>query len=166
MNTRNNFVLTGFFPKSDKITIKYEPGVEGGKKSYMFGKISVRRNFKDKETGKYKYDLLPFKAFGQRADYINNYVHRGDLIQLTGELQMGENRQAADGSVIYGQVELLVEEASILHSDTAAEGSEAAAPATRQPAAARQAAAGVATAPRRTGASLFANRAAKSHSVL
>lgn len=166
-NTRNSVKLIGYFPKSEKIKITYNQGQEGGKKSYMFGKISVRRSFKTENedgTKSYHYDLIPFKAFGQRADYINNFVKRGDIIALDGELQMGENRTGTDGNVVYGQLEFMVDEVSTISSASFDEGANAgagraAAPSTRAAAPAAPASTG-----RRAGFGVFG--AKKTHNVL
>jgi single-stranded DNA-binding protein len=116
MNTRNIVALTGYMPDPEKMgkAVQYREG-DDKKKSFYRGKITIRRAFKDKE-GDYRYDWIPFTCFGPNADFINKYVHAGDIIQIHGELQISDNYEDKDGNTVYGTPFVLADNVSIIHS--------------------------------------------------
>lgn len=116
MNTRNCVTLTGYYPDPEKMgkSIMYKEG-EGDKKSFYRGKLSVKRAFKTKD-GDYKYDFIPFTAFGHNADFINTYAKAHDVIQISGEIQISENYEKEDGTTVYGTPFVLVDAVSIISS--------------------------------------------------
>ena len=89
--------------------------------------IAVDRNYKDKE-GNTPTDFIPCEAFGKTAEFVGNYLSKGRMISVSGEMRVdqyqneaGENRsftkchvntlnaldsaKSADGAESKGQVE-------------------------------------------------------------
>ena len=89
--------------------------------------IAVDRNYKDKE-GNTPTDFIPCEAFGKTAEFVGNYLSKGRMISVSGEMRVdqyqneaGENRsftkchvntlnaldsaKSADGAETKGQVE-------------------------------------------------------------
>lgn len=62
--------------------------------------IAVRRNIKDKNTGKYESDFINCVAFGKQAETIAQYFQKGSQIAITGHIQTG-SYNAQDGSKRY-----------------------------------------------------------------
>lgn len=118
MNPRNVVTLIGYFPDQDKMgkSAGYREGSKD-KKSFYYGKINVKRAFKDAD-GNNKYDWIRFKAFGSSADFIHNYVDQSgsDIIAITGELQVDDNYEDKDGNTVYGQPYVLAEQVAIVSS--------------------------------------------------
>lgn len=46
--------------------------------------IAVRRDFKDTATGEYLSDFVNFTAWSQQAEYLAQYAHKGDRVELVG----------------------------------------------------------------------------------
>ena len=62
--------------------------------------IAVRRDMKD-DNGEYQSDFIDFTVWGQQAEYVARYGHKGDRVELCGRWQQrkwqtksGENRTA------------------------------------------------------------------------
>lgn len=60
--------------------------------------VAVNRNYKDKD-GNRPADFIPCEAFGKTAEFISNYVNKGRLVEVDGEMRVdqyqneeGENR--------------------------------------------------------------------------
>lgn len=60
--------------------------------------IAVNRNYKDKD-GNRPADFIPCEAFGKTAEFVSNYITKGRLVEVDGELRIdqyqneaGENR--------------------------------------------------------------------------
>ena len=60
--------------------------------------VAVNRNYKDKD-GNRPADFIPCEAFGKTAEFISNYVTKGRLVSVQGEMRVdmyqneaGENR--------------------------------------------------------------------------
>ena len=89
--------------------------------------VAVDRNYKDKDGNKVT-DFIPCEAFGKTAEFVGNYLNKGRLISISGEMRVdqyqneaGENRsftkchvntlnalasaKSADGAETKGQVE-------------------------------------------------------------
>jgi single-strand DNA-binding protein len=69
-----------------------------GKTDGVLFSIAVQRNFKNPE-GKYDCDFVNCKAFGNTADFINNYFKKGDAIELEGRLDVSMYEK--DGKNVY-----------------------------------------------------------------
>lgn len=60
--------------------------------------IAVNRSYKDKD-GNRPADFIPCEAFGKTAEFVSNYITKGRLVEIDGELRVdqyqneaGENR--------------------------------------------------------------------------
>ena len=62
--------------------------------------IAVRRNLKDKNTGKYESDFINCISFGKQAETIAQYFQKGSQIAIVGHIQTG-SYNAQDGSKRY-----------------------------------------------------------------
>ena len=88
----NKLILTGRLTK--------DPEVKAIGDNNMVTKftIAVNRNYKDKD-GNRPADFIPCEAFGKTAEFISNYVTKGRLVEVDGEMRVdqyqneeGENR--------------------------------------------------------------------------
>ena len=52
--------------------------------------VAVDRDFADRETGKRDVDYIDCVAWRSTATFVNNYFHKGEMITLTGRLQIRE----------------------------------------------------------------------------
>lgn len=57
-------------------------------RSYAKLYVAVKRKYKNKEKNEYESDFLNFIAFGKTAEYILNYVRKGDLVNIEGNVQI------------------------------------------------------------------------------
>lgn len=110
MNAQNVVMLIGRIPNTDKI--KYEYAKES---SRLNGFISVRRSYKKKGEQYYKEDLLKFVAFGPTANYLGDYVNKGDTISLTGSLEVSDNWVDENNITHYGQPYIKVDAATKIY---------------------------------------------------
>ena len=88
----NKLILTGRLCK--------DPEIKAIGDNNMVAKftIAVNRNYKDKD-GNRPADFIPCEAFGKTAEFISNYVTKGRLVEVDGEMRVdqyqneaGENR--------------------------------------------------------------------------
>lgn len=63
-------------------------------------RIAVQRRFKDKNTGQKKADFVNVVAWRNTADFIRQYIHKGDLVVVDGEIQ-SHTYDAQDGTKRY-----------------------------------------------------------------
>ena len=77
-----------------------DPEVKAIGENNMIAKftVAVNRNYKDKD-GNRPADFIPCEAFGKTAEFISNYVTKGRLVEVDGEMRVdqyqneeGENR--------------------------------------------------------------------------
>ena len=61
--------------------------------------VAVRRDFKDKKTGKYESDFLRFKAFDKTANFLDSYTKKGAQIEIEGSIS--NNNYEKDGKMVY-----------------------------------------------------------------
>lgn len=82
----NNITLSG--------RLVYETEVKATKdgKNYLTSRIAVDRHDKDKNT-----DFFNIKAWGNTAEFIGKYFHKGDPIAVVGELR-SESYTKQDGT--------------------------------------------------------------------
>jgi single-strand DNA-binding protein len=59
--------------------------------------IAVDRRFKDQQTGERKTDFFRCTAWRQKAEFVNNYIHKGRLVCVEGSIELNEYT-AQDGS--------------------------------------------------------------------
>lgn len=102
----NVVVLNGRLPK---FPANYKKG-EGDKKSFLTWCVSVKRDYKKPGEQYYPEDLLKFKAFGPKADFIMNNFQEGDGIIITGKLQTEEDYEK-DGQTVRGGMVVSVDSA-------------------------------------------------------
>ena len=57
--------------------------------------IAVRRDYKN-SNGEYETDFFDIVAFNNCANYLSNYVNKGDKIELSGRMQI-KMYQSQDG---------------------------------------------------------------------
>lgn len=88
----NNVNLTG--RTTQDVILKYTANGIG----YVLFNLAVTRKFKD-QNGEYVTDFIPCVAWNKQAEYLSKYVAKGNLIEVTGEIQQrtyqtqsGENR--------------------------------------------------------------------------
>ena len=88
----NKLILTGRLCK--------DPEVKAIGDNNMVAKftIAVNRNYKDKD-GNRPADFIPCEAFGKTAEFVSNYITKGRLVEVDGEMRVdqyqneaGENR--------------------------------------------------------------------------
>lgn len=124
----NKVLLNGKLPRFEG---NYTKG-EGDKKSFLTWCISVKRDYKKPDEQYYPEDLLKFKAFGPKADFIMNNFGQGDGLILIGKLQVEDDYTDKDGKTVKGGMVIMVDEVSFADSKTGAtqsNGTKAAAPA-------------------------------------
>ena len=63
-------------------------------------RVGVQRRFKDKATGQKVADFINVVAWRQTADFVRQYIHKGDLVVVDGEIQT-RSYDAQDGSKRY-----------------------------------------------------------------
>ena len=100
----NSVILNGKLPKFDPT---YKKG-EGDKRSYLIWALSVKRDVKPEGAQYYPEDLLRFKAFGPKADFIMNNFEQGDGLIITGKLQK-EDDYEKDGQKVTGGMVIMVD---------------------------------------------------------
>ena len=49
--------------------------------------LGVRRDFKDKQTGKYETDWIPLTVFGKTAEIMSQHLSKGSKVEIVGKLQ-------------------------------------------------------------------------------
>lgn len=63
-------------------------------------RIAVQRRFRDKKTGQKKADFINVVAWENTAEFVRQYVHKGDFVALHGEIQT-RTYTAQDGTTRY-----------------------------------------------------------------
>lgn len=100
----NLFVTSGYIA-NDIVIDKTEAGT-----SILKNTIAVRRQYKNKE-GKYDTDFIRFTTFGKTAEFISQYLNKGDLVVLKGEIHTstydGKEGKVKTTDYIVDSVELL-----------------------------------------------------------
>ena len=88
----NKLIITGRLCK--------DPEVKAIGENNMVAKftVAVNRNYKDKD-GNRPADFIPCEAFGKTAEFVSNYITKGRLVEIEGEMRVdqyqneaGENR--------------------------------------------------------------------------
>ncbi|MFC6464241.1 single-stranded DNA-binding protein [Marinilactibacillus sp. GCM10026970] len=82
----------------------------GEGKIVMNNVIAVQRHYKSE--GNTEADFIPVVAWGKRAELIEEYCNKGDLIGLNGKMQ-SRSYQNSDKETVY-VVELLVNDVQFL----------------------------------------------------
>ena len=63
-------------------------------------RVGVQRRFKDKTTGQKQADFISVVAWRNTAEFVRQYIHKGDLVVVDGEIQT-RSYDAQDGSKRY-----------------------------------------------------------------
>ncbi len=66
---------------------------------YVKFTVAVNRQFKDKNTNEYVTDFINCVAWGHSATFICDYIKKGNLIAISGNIQTGSYEK--DGAKIY-----------------------------------------------------------------
>ncbi len=80
----NNAIYTGNIVRDINLTY-----VQGSGAAVLKNTVAVRRKIKNKTTGKYDSDFIPFVAFGVQAEFIANNFEKGQGIQLETYMKSG-----------------------------------------------------------------------------
>ena len=90
----NKVILTGNLVREPEL--KQTPSG----KNVVTNAVAVRRDMKD-ENGEYPTDFVEIVIWGQQAEYVSKYGHKGDRVELSGRWQQrnytdrnGNNRRA------------------------------------------------------------------------
>lgn len=104
----NKVLVNGKLPRFEAI---YTKGTDSNK-SFLTWCISVKRDYKKPEEQYYPEDLLKFKAFGPKADFIMNNFAQGDGLMLVGKLQIEDDYTDKNGNQVKGGMVIMVDEVS------------------------------------------------------
>lgn len=63
-------------------------------------RVGVQRRFKDKNTGQKVADFISVVAWRNTAEFVRQYMHKGDLVVVDGEIQT-RSYEAQDGTKRY-----------------------------------------------------------------
>jgi len=63
-------------------------------------RVGVQRRFKDKNTGQKVADFISVVAWRNTAEFVRQYIHKGDLVVVDGEIQT-RSYDAQDGTKRY-----------------------------------------------------------------
>ena len=92
----NNVSLTGRITKEPELRF-----TQNGNACCMFT-LAINRKYKDK-NGETPVDFIPCVAWGNQATFINDYVVKGNLLEVAGNIQSrtyqtqsGDNRQVIE----------------------------------------------------------------------
>ena len=89
-----------------------------GKTDVVIVPIAIQRPIK-KEDDTYDTDFLSCKAFGTRAEILSKYAKKGDMIVLSGRVQMN-NYTDKDDKKVYGH-EFIIDNITFTTSNKAKE---------------------------------------------
>lgn len=108
----NKVLLNGRLPRFEG---NYTKGNESSK-SFLSWCISVKRDYKKPDEQYYPEDLLKFKAFGPKADFIMNNFGQGDGLIIIGKLQVEDDYTDKNGNQVKGGMVIMVDEVSFADS--------------------------------------------------
>lgn len=82
-----------------RVTKDIELKTTESRKSIAFFTLAVNRDYKNAE-GKYDTDFINCVAFGQQAETISKFVHKGDRFGVEGKINT-RTYEKQDGSRVY-----------------------------------------------------------------
>lgn len=98
----NKVVISGWLQFEPEIKVVGSKGI-----SMLQNVVSVKDKFKGAD-GKYKYHNVRIKAYRHTADFIGNYIHKGDKILLEGSLDVYRTEEGKEYvSVVASDVEII-----------------------------------------------------------
>ena len=103
----NKLILSGNLVKD--IDLKFSPTGT----AVLRNTIAVRRKTKDKNTGNYESDFIPFVCFSKTAEFVAEKFIKGQGIQLECRLQSGSYDK--EGTKVY-TLEAIVDNVEFLGS--------------------------------------------------
>ena len=104
----NKLLITGKLCKD--IELKFSQGTGN---ATLKNTVATRRKFKDKNTGNYGSDFIPFTAFGASAEFVAEHFTKGQDISIEAHMQSGSYEK--DGVKKY-TLEAIVENVEFLGS--------------------------------------------------
>lgn len=69
--------------------------------------VAVNRQFKN-DKGEYDADFISCQAWGNTADFVSRYFHKGDMIALTGSLRTGSYTDRNHNDVTHYTTDVVV----------------------------------------------------------
>lgn len=93
----NNVVLVGRLVKN----VEIQPTAKGG--SMATFTIAVNRNYKN-NNNEYEADFINCVAFNHSANYLNKYCSKGQLIGITGQLQINVKKDNMGNNTYFTNV--------------------------------------------------------------
>ena len=94
MPSLNKIILVG------RLTRDPEQSYTASNLSIVKFSIAVDRKYKDSQTGERKTDFFNCKAFRQTADFVSQYVTKGNLVAVEGRIEINKI-QGNDGNPRY-----------------------------------------------------------------
>lgn len=113
----NKLILTGRIVRDPEVK-----AIGEGKQVAKFT-VAVNRNYKDKD-GNRPADFIPCEAFNATAEFVANYITKGRLVEVEGELRIDQYQDAEGNNKSFTKCH--VNSLSALDSAKSAEGGEAA----------------------------------------
>ncbi len=130
MPSLNKIILVG------RLTRDPEQSYTASNLSIVKFSIAVDRQYKDTQTGERKTDFFNCKAFRQTADFVSQYITKGQLVAVEGRIEINKI-QGNDGNpryftdVVCDRVESLQGRGESSDGDSDGGGGYSAAPAAR-----------------------------------
>lgn len=72
-------------------------------------RVAVQRRFTDKATGERQSDFFNCTAWGQTAEFISRYFHKGNMILVEGRLTTGSYQDRTHSDVTHYTTEITIE---------------------------------------------------------
>ena len=94
MPSLNKIILVG------RLTRDPEQSYTASNLSIVKFSIAVDRKYKDSQTGERKTDFFNCKAFRQTADFVSQYITKGQLVAVEGRIEINKI-QGNDGNPRY-----------------------------------------------------------------
>ena len=110
----NEAKYVGYMPNPEKMKgrVEFKPETDG-KRAYYRGVITISRNYKNAD-GQYETDFLPFEAWGQTANYINEHVMPGDIFAIVGPIHQGKAYTTNSGETKYTSDRMVVDTVRVI----------------------------------------------------
>ena len=86
----NKVIITG------RLCQEVELKQSTGGKSVITNSVAVKRDYKNAQ-GEYDSDFINIVVWGQQADYLSKYAHKGDRVEIVGRWTV-RKYQANDGT--------------------------------------------------------------------
>ena len=117
MPSLNKIILVG------RLTRDPEQSYTASNLSIVKFSIAVDRKYKDSQTGERKTDFFNCKAFRQTADFVSQYITKGQLVAVEGRIEINKI-QGNDGNPRYF-TDVVCDSVESLQSRAESEGGDA-----------------------------------------